>query len=77
MSDANVPVTRTPDSNFTGLVDFPFAPHYLDIDGLRMHYVDEGPRDAPVALLVHGMRLYDELTELHAERARAYSRAPN
>ena len=61
MSDANVPVTRTPDSKFTGLVDFPFAPHYLDIDGLRMHYVDEGPRDAPVALLVHGMPMWSYL----------------
>ena len=61
MSDANVPVVRTPDSNFTGLVDFPFAPHYLDIDGLRMHYVDEGPRDAPVALLVHGMPTWSYL----------------
>lgn len=61
MSDANVPVVRTPDSNFTGLVDFPFAPHYLDINGLRMHYVDEGPRDAPVALLVHGMPTWSYL----------------
>lgn len=46
---------RTPDANFTGLADFPFEPHYIDLDGLRMHYVDEGPRNAPVALMVHGM----------------------
>lgn len=50
-----VPFVRTPEENFDGLGDFPFTPHYADIDGLRMHYVDEGPRDAPVALLVHGM----------------------
>lgn len=31
---------------------YPFAPHYLDLDGLRMHYVDEGA-GKPV-LFVHG-----------------------
>lgn len=46
---------RTPDSNFSNLQDFPYTPNYLDIDGLRMHYIDEGPADAPVALLMHGM----------------------
>ncbi len=47
-------VYRTPDSAFVGLPDFPFEPNYLEWDGLRTHYLDEGPRDAPVALLVHG-----------------------
>ena len=46
---------RTPDANFDGLEGFPWTPNYLDVNGLRMHYVDEGPRDAPVALLLHGM----------------------
>ena len=46
---------RTPDSNFTDLKDFPYEPHYFDLDGMRMHYIDEGPADAPVALLMHGM----------------------
>ena len=46
---------RSPDSSFADLVDYPFAPNYLDIDGLRMHYIDEGPRDAPVVLMMHGM----------------------
>ena len=53
---------RTPDSRFASLPDFPFAPHYLEIpdgvDGggtIRMHYLDEGPSDAPVVLMVHGM----------------------
>ena len=50
-----LPFLRTPDSNFDELADFPFAPNYLEVGGLRMHYIDEGPRDAPVALLVHGM----------------------
>jgi haloalkane dehalogenase len=46
---------RTPDSRFDALPDFPFAPRYVDVgDGLRMHYVDEGPKDGPVVLLMHG-----------------------
>ncbi len=43
---------RTPDARFDGLADYPFAPHYLDWEGLRMHYVDEGA-GRPV-LLLHG-----------------------
>jgi haloalkane dehalogenase len=50
---------RTPDDRFDGILDYPFEPHYADIadgDGgtLRMHYVDEGPRDAAPVLLLHG-----------------------
>jgi haloalkane dehalogenase len=48
-------VLRTDDSRFANLPDFPYAPHYAQIDGLRMHYLDEGPRDATVtALCLHG-----------------------
>jgi haloalkane dehalogenase len=43
---------RTPDERFAGLPDWPFEPHYLDLDGSRLHYVDEGHGD-PV-LLLHG-----------------------
>src|SRR5215216_5473262 len=35
-------VFRTPDSRFEGLPGYPFAPNYAEVDGLRMHYVDEG-----------------------------------
>lgn len=46
---------RTPDERFAHLPGYDFAPHYLELDGLRMHYVDEGPRDAVVtALCLHG-----------------------
>jgi len=46
---------RTPDERFASLPAFSFAPHYLEgAGGLRMHYLDEGPRDAPVALCLHG-----------------------
>ena len=44
---------RTPDERFAALPDWPFGPHYLQQDGLRMHYVDEGAGDQPV-LLLHG-----------------------
>ncbi len=47
-------ILRTPNERFADLPDFPFAPHYVDVDGLRMHYLDEGPSDAPVVLLLHG-----------------------
>jgi haloalkane dehalogenase len=47
-----VSVYRTPEAQFAKLADFPFEPHYLDQDGLRMHYLDEGEGD-PV-LLLHG-----------------------
>jgi len=45
---------RTPDDRFMGLPGYDFAPHYADIDGLRMHYVDEGPAEADPVLLLHG-----------------------
>lgn len=46
---------RTPDARFANLQDFPFAPNYLTLsDGLRLHYLDEGPREGPVVLLLHG-----------------------
>ncbi len=47
-------ILRTPDERFMSLPGYPFAPHYVDVDGLRIHYLDEGPRDAAVALLLHG-----------------------
>lgn len=45
---------RTPDARFDDLPDYSFAASYVEIEGLRMHYVDEGPRDGPVMLLLHG-----------------------
>ena len=45
---------RTPDDRFQHLPDYNFAPHYLAIDDMRMHYVDEGPASAPPVLLLHG-----------------------
>jgi haloalkane dehalogenase len=52
-------VLRTPDDRFDGLPDYPFDPHYVEVDDtdggtLRIHYVDEGPRDGEVVLMLHG-----------------------
>jgi haloalkane dehalogenase len=43
---------RTPDEQFADLPGYDFAPHYVEQDGLRMHYVDEG--DGRPVLLLHG-----------------------
>ena len=49
---------RTPDEAFDSLPGFNHTPHFVDelpgYEGLRMHYVDTGPRDAPVVLCLHG-----------------------
>ncbi|GJM38801.1 MAG: haloalkane dehalogenase [Acidimicrobiales bacterium] len=53
---AGVPFLRTPDERFTDLPDFPWEPNYLEVDGFRMAYLDEGPTDGskPTVLLLHG-----------------------
>ncbi|WP_050418780.1 haloalkane dehalogenase [Bradyrhizobium tropiciagri] len=45
---------RTPDERFAELPGFNFAPRYIEIGPLRMHYLDDGPNSAPVALCLHG-----------------------
>ena len=45
---------RTPDERFENLPGYPFAPNYSEVDGLRVHYVDEGPSDASPVLMLHG-----------------------
>lgn len=45
---------RTPDERFVNLPDYPFAPHYVEVDGVRIHYVDEGPAKAEPVLMLHG-----------------------
>lgn len=61
---------RTPDERFAGLPGWPYAPKYLPLDGphegqlegLRLHYVDEGPADAAVtALCLHGQPTWSYL----------------
>ncbi len=57
---------RTPDDRFVGLPGYPFSPRYVEVeadgmDPLRMHYLDEGPSDGPVALLLHGQPTWSYL----------------
>ncbi len=53
-------VLRTPDAAFEAVKGFEFEPRYLTINDpetqtpMRVHYVDEGPRDAPIVLMLHG-----------------------
>lgn len=45
---------RTPDERFANLPGYDFEPHYVAVDGYRVHYVDEGNRDAAPVLMMHG-----------------------
>jgi haloalkane dehalogenase len=54
MSSSTPEVFRTPDSRFDQLPGYDFAPNYLEVDGLRMHYLDEGPRDGSPIVCFHG-----------------------
>ncbi|MFX1378612.1 MAG: haloalkane dehalogenase [Promethearchaeota archaeon] len=45
---------RTPDELFENLPDYPFKPNYLNVEGIRIHYIDEGLKDAEAILLMHG-----------------------
>jgi hypothetical protein len=47
-------IVRTPDERFADLAGWSFEPRYEEIDGLRIHYVDEGLADARPVLLLHG-----------------------
>jgi haloalkane dehalogenase len=51
-----VDFVETPAERFTDLRDFPWEPHHVAVDpsGLRIHWVEAGPADGPVVLLLHG-----------------------
>jgi haloalkane dehalogenase len=65
-------ILRTPEERFADLPDFPFAPHYTEINGARVHYVDEGAGE--VILCLHGeptwAYLYRKMIPILAERRR-------
>ena len=45
----------TPESCFDGIKDFPYQPNYVDFDGLKMHYIDEGNQENDeIILAIHG-----------------------
>jgi haloalkane dehalogenase len=47
-------VFRTPDARFENLVAYPYSPNYMQIEGLRVHYLDEGPVYGTPIFLLHG-----------------------
>lgn len=49
-----VPFVRTPEERFLNLSDYPFEPHYLEVEGLRMHYLDEPGTSGETVLMLHG-----------------------
>jgi len=51
---SGVQFVRTPDDAFTNLPDWPYEAKYVEIDGLRQAYAEDGPADGPVVLLLHG-----------------------
>lgn len=53
-TEDGVQFVRTPDACFQNLPGFPYEAKYVEIDGLRQGYVDEGPADADPVLLLHG-----------------------
>ena len=53
-TESGIEFVRTPDERFSDLVDFPYEPAYVDLDGLRMAFVDVGPADGRPLLLLHG-----------------------
>ena len=59
-------VLRTPDERFARLPGYPFPPSYAQVESngipaLRMHYVDAGPPDGPVVVLLHGQPTWSYL----------------
>jgi haloalkane dehalogenase len=47
-------ILRTPDERFADLPEFPFAPHYVEVGGRRVHYLDEGKSEGETILCLHG-----------------------
>ena len=52
---------RTPEERFEDLSGYDFTPNYVEIDGLRMHYLDEGPKDGSIILMLHGQPVWSYL----------------
>ena len=66
-------VVRTPDERFRDLPGFPFPPRYVTFpDGLRIHYVDEGPPQAETVVLLHGQPTWSYLYRTVIERLVAH-----
>ena len=47
-------VLRTPGKRFANIPDYPYSPHYTEINGLRIHHISSGEQTAEPVLLLHG-----------------------
>ena len=56
-----VDFVRTPDTCFADIADWPYEARYVELDGLRQAYVDEGSMGGPVVLLLHGQPTWSYL----------------
>jgi haloalkane dehalogenase len=63
-TDAGVEFLRTPEHRFRNLPAWPYEPRYVEIDGLRQAYLDEGPDGAAPILLLHGQPSWSYLYRL-------------
>ncbi|MBY7728921.1 alpha/beta fold hydrolase [Vibrio splendidus] len=67
----NQQILRTPESAFANLQDYPYSANYMDIDGMRMHYIDEGKDNEKTIFLLHGQPswsyLYRHMVPLFVE----------
>jgi len=59
-------ILRTPDKYFENIKEYPFKPVYTDIESkdgttIRIHHIDEGPRDGPILLAMHGQPVWSYL----------------
>ena len=52
---------RTPDLRFANLADFPYDANYAQFNGVRIHYLDEGPKTGKPILLLHGLPTWSYL----------------
>lgn len=60
-TEKGIEYVRTPDNCFENLPGYDFEANYLDIDGLRMHYLDEGDKSGEVILMLHGQPTWSYL----------------
>lgn len=49
-----MPIIRTPDERFTNLIDFSYKSHFLEINDMRLHFIEEGKKEGEVVLCLHG-----------------------
>jgi len=60
-TDSGIEYVRTPEERFENLPGYDFQANYVEIEGMRMHYLDEGPKDGPIILLLHGQPVWSFL----------------